>query len=67
MISTTFRVGKSYRCDMRFDSTRGLLAEWTPDTPKRLTEAEAADYRRGRDAFLAEIARRIGGNVMVIG
>jgi hypothetical protein len=65
-LSTTFRVGKRYRCEMRFDRARGLLAEWTPDTPRRLTTDETTDYRRGRDAFLAEVAKLIGGNVLVL-
>jgi hypothetical protein len=66
MLSTTFRVGKAYRCEMRFDAERGLVAEWTPDTPRRLTPQELADYRRGRNAFLAEVAKIIGGNVLLV-
>lgn len=41
------------------------IAEWIPQ-PKRLTENELADHRRGRDTFLAEVAHAIGGNVLVI-
>jgi hypothetical protein len=66
MIETTFRVGERYRCEMRFIS-RGLVAEWTPAPPKKLTPEERADYLRGRDAFLAEVAQLIGGDVVVIG
>ena len=68
-ISTTFRVGQRYRCSMRYSPTeaRGLMAEWEPSPPtRRLTKAELADYRRGRDAFAAEIAHLIGGDVLIV-
>jgi hypothetical protein len=66
MISTSFRVGKRYRCEMRF-TNRGLVAEWTPAPPKKLTPEELAEYRRGRDTFLAEVAKLIGGDILVVG
>jgi hypothetical protein len=48
-------------------SAAGLAAEWEPDVPtQRLTKSELRDYRRGRDAFVAEIARHIGGNVLLV-
>jgi hypothetical protein len=46
---------------------RGLVAEWTPAPPKKLTPEEHADYRRGRDTFLAEVAKLIGGDILVVG
>jgi hypothetical protein len=68
-ITTTFRVGRRYRCSLRYPSPEcgGLIAEWEPSFPtRRLTKAELADYRQGRDTFFAEIARMIGGNVLII-
>lgn len=69
MISTTFRVGKRM-VKMSLDEhlPRGVTAlntEWTPDFPKALSKAEWKDYRRGRNLFLAEVARAIGGKVLV--
>ncbi len=66
MPKTTFRVGKRYRCEMRF-TARSLIAEWTPAPPKKLTPEELNDYLRGRDALLAEVAKLIGGNILVVG
>ena len=66
VIKTTLRVGQRYTCEMRF-ANRQLLAEWFPDTPKKLTPEESADYLRGRDIFLGEVAQLIGGNVLVVG
>jgi hypothetical protein len=39
---------------------------WSPHTPRRLSKAELRDYRSGRDALLAEAAKRLGGNVAVV-
>jgi hypothetical protein len=65
LLSTTFRVGKRYRCHMRFIDA-GLAAEWEPEPPTKLTPAEMADYRRGRNAFIAEIAKLIGSDVLLV-
>ena len=40
--------------------------EWSPDLPERLTESEIADYLRGRNAALAELAAELGGSAAVI-
>lgn len=71
-IETSFRVGKRFivTCRIRVDMIRSrevgeMEFIWDPATPKRLWPNEVADYRRGRDAFLAEMATLIGGNVVV--
>ncbi|MCP5365475.1 MAG: hypothetical protein H6905_09660 [Hyphomicrobiales bacterium] len=44
-----------------------MESEWEPDVPHRLlSKREIADYRRGRDAVLSEVAKLIGGNVMCV-
>ncbi|MFO1129152.1 MAG: hypothetical protein U1E66_12050 [Rhodospirillales bacterium] len=43
-----------------------MNVEWEPDVPKRMNEREMQDYRRGRDAAMAEVARLIGGRVVVV-
>lgn len=40
--------------------------EWAPELPSRLTPAELAQYRQGRDAALREVARVLGLNVGVL-
>jgi len=40
--------------------------EWAPDEPQRLNAAELAEYRAGRNAALAELAREMGIRVAVL-
>jgi hypothetical protein len=42
-----------------------INATWEPDLPTCLSPSEMNDYRRGRDALLAEAAQYIGGRVAV--
>jgi hypothetical protein len=46
----------------------GFTCEWAPAPPafKQLNMRERERYRAGRDALLAELAERIGGNIMVV-
>jgi hypothetical protein len=60
-----FRVG-IYVCEMTYRPRRGLKAEWRPSMPRQLSDQQWAEYRRGRDALLAEVAAAMGGNVAVI-
>jgi hypothetical protein len=65
--SATFKVGR-YTCAMSFIwSTRQLACEWAPHVPppKSLSKKEINQYRAGRDALFAEIARD-HGNVLII-
>ena len=66
-VSNTFRVGK-FICEMRYTPGAGLSAEWTPVIPRRgeLSRSEVGQYRAGRDALVAEIAKAIGGNVLLV-
>ena len=42
------------------------VAEWAPDQPKRLNQAEAEQYRVGRNRAIAEIAAELGITVAVV-
>jgi hypothetical protein len=68
-ISTTFRVGKKFRCTITVPVSRTsavLKAEWEPDVPnRRLNKVELSDYRRGRDALISELAQQLGGNIVL--
>jgi hypothetical protein len=71
-LTTTFHVGKRYRCSIALPLAAvcaGLLAietRWEPDVPSQLTNDELRDYRRGRDMLLAKAANQIGGSVAVV-
>jgi hypothetical protein len=72
VLEVTFRVGCRYRCTMTKDVANhvsgeigALEAQWEPDVPRRLSKAEIADYRRGRDAFYARVANILGVRAMV--
>ena len=68
-LSSTFRVGRRYRCTivlpLLLSGLTQLATKWEPAPPSRLTKSELRDYRRGRDALLAEAARVLGGAVFV--
>ena len=36
-----------------------MTCEWSPDLPHRLNRREMRQYRRGRDAAVADLARRL--------
>lgn len=65
--SNTFLVGP-YKCHMTYSEGDGeLRCEWDPEMPDRnLSEQELAQYRRGRDSLFDEIAKELGGNVVVV-
>jgi hypothetical protein len=44
----------------------GFVCEWSPTTPKELKKKERKRYRAGRDALLADVAERMGGNILVV-
>lgn len=43
-----------------------MVVEWLPEPPRQLAPEELAEYRRGRDAAVAEAARLIGMTAAVI-
>jgi len=69
-LSTNFRVGR-YTCSMAIPAkalkagVAHIQTRWTPERPTGMTKTELRDYRRGRDALLAEAARLLGGPVIV--
>ena len=67
---TTFRVGhRKVHIVYRHSKQHGVKIQridWTPSPPKDLRPDELEQYRRGRDALLAEIGAALGGNVLVI-
>ena len=43
------------------------VIEWDPAMPRKLSPAEMAEYRAGRDAALADMAQALGVTVAVLG
>jgi hypothetical protein len=72
-LTTNFKVGRRFRCFMSIDLNkvgRGKALEmecrWWPKLPRRLSGNEFEDYRRGRDAFLDELAHATGVKTLSI-
>lgn len=68
-LSRTFAVGTRYQCTLTLPLSSGvqsIVAEWEPDVPAKLNDAELTDYRAGRDALIAEAAAVLGGKALVI-
>jgi hypothetical protein len=42
-----------------------VAIEWCPTMPRRLSAEELSEYRAGRDAALAELARELGGSAVL--
>jgi hypothetical protein len=62
-----FRVGRRYQCAMSIDASGGALTcAWSPEIPTRLSKRELRDYRRGRDALVAELARLMNRSVLIV-
>jgi hypothetical protein len=62
-ISKTVRINATLSVEMTC-GPGGFVCEWSPGPPRKLTRNEIR-YRQGRDDFLAEVAVRLGGNVVV--
>jgi len=44
----------------------GLVMEWIPEQPGRLTDEELASYRNARGEMAQQLAKRLGVSVAVI-
>jgi hypothetical protein len=72
ILRVSFAVGR-YRCTMTKDVTAHvtgaigtLNAQWEPDVPGRLSKAEIAQYRAGRDGFYQRVANIARVRAMVV-
>jgi hypothetical protein len=50
----------------RAGEAASCVIEWLPDVPTRLTPAELAEYRAGRDQVLTALSRRLGITAAVV-
>jgi len=65
ILTRTWSVGRDIRVTLTVPKpqpgrTSYAVIEWSPSMPHRLTEAQAAQYRAGRDAAIQELARASG-------
>lgn len=63
-VSRHVRLSKRLAVDLTF-STSGMVCEWDPGLPRQLTAKELRRYVAARDACASELARLLGGNVVV--
>lgn len=50
----------------RAGEVRSAAIEWSPAMPRRLTPAELAEYRAGRDHALAALSAEFGVRIAVL-
>jgi hypothetical protein len=69
-LTLTVRVGIRFKVTFSVSvahiRTGAVSVEWDPALPRRLWPKEISDYRRGRDVFVAEMARITGGRTLVV-
>jgi hypothetical protein len=63
-ISRRIRLSAQASCDLTIGPS-GCGAEWIGN-PRRLTPAQQRKYRSERDKLLADVARKLGGNILLI-
>lgn len=70
ILTRTFKVGRR-TCTLTFPRPKAgdalcLACEWSPGPPRRLSKAEWREYRAGRNAAVAELARELGVRAAVV-
>jgi len=65
LVTRTVRLSKRYTVTLTFG--RGhLLCEWSPHQPNQLSSKELRIYRRARNEMLAEMAAKLGNNIVLV-
>jgi hypothetical protein len=64
-LTRRIRINASLSVDLTVGPS-GACCEWIGSKPKTLTAIELERYRNGRNTLLAEVAAKIGGNVLVV-
>jgi hypothetical protein len=63
--SKTFRLSRRLSVEITAGAG-GLVAEWQPDMPDRLTAKELRRYRAARHEMAARLAERLGRAVVLL-
>jgi hypothetical protein len=67
VLSGEFRIRDDLSVEFSFDpALRSIEAHWTPRPPSKLSADELATYRRRRNEFLQQLAKELGGSVLVV-
>lgn len=61
----TFRLSKRLSVEITV-GTGGIVCEWDPELPERLTAKELRRYRAARAEMLKCLAERVGGGVVCV-
>ncbi|GMR20199.1 MAG: hypothetical protein BMS9Abin36_0794 [Gammaproteobacteria bacterium] len=61
----TFRLSRRLSVELSVSSI-GIVAEWLPDPPDKLTYGELSKYRKARGVMLERLADKLGGAVVLI-
>lgn len=70
-LTTSWKVGRRYEVTLTVPNPRRgevgcAVVEWAPDVPRRLSGSELRQYRRGRDAAMAELVARAGRSILLV-
>jgi hypothetical protein len=65
-IEATAQITPSLRVHMTAGPA-GFTMEWEPAMPRSLTPGQVNRYRKARDKLIAQVAKRMGSGVAVIG
>jgi hypothetical protein len=61
----TFRLSRRLKVDITVGAG-GMVVEWDPEQPDKLTAKELKRYRAARAEMLSRLSGRIGGAVVVV-
>lgn len=61
----TFRLSKRLAVEITVGAA-GMVVEWDPEQPERLTEPELCRYRKARAKMLSRLAEMAGRNVVCV-
>lgn len=61
----TFRLSKRLSVEITAGAG-GIVCEWHPELPERLTAKELRRYRQARHEMLTRLAERVGGAVVCV-
>ncbi len=64
-VCRTFRLSSRLSAEITAGSG-GMVVEWIPGAPERLTAKELQAYRRARSEVMAALAEIVGGAVVVV-
>ena len=65
-MKSTATIGSNLRCEFAYTAPDRIDCQWYPDMPAHLSKKQMQRYLRACDAFIARIAAKRDGDVVVI-